>query len=167
MIDVGCLISSSCVVFLATSVRDSGPEFVAKAVGGVVSQRSAHSRPLSSRPPWENGMSRALRRLRDALLYGGVVFTLRGAQIVIDGRLVWRSTPNSTMRPPRTCSHLLFAWGRPRGDIVAILVVLALMLSRVLTPHEALAGFVIRSCSDRGDLYRWQSSGDIRGSCTV
>ena len=36
---------------------------------------------------------------------------------------------------------VLFAWGRPRADIVAILVVLALMLSRVLTPHEALAGF--------------------------
>ena len=28
---------------------------------------------------------------------------------------------------------VLFAWGRPRADIVAILVVLALMLSRVLT----------------------------------
>jgi di/tricarboxylate transporter len=36
---------------------------------------------------------------------------------------------------------VLFAWGRPRADIVAILVVLALILSRVLTPHEALAGF--------------------------
>jgi di/tricarboxylate transporter len=36
---------------------------------------------------------------------------------------------------------VLFAWGRPRVDIVAVLVVLALMLSRVLTPHEALAGF--------------------------
>ena len=36
---------------------------------------------------------------------------------------------------------VLFAWGRPRADIVAILVVLALMLSRVLTPREALAGF--------------------------
>ena len=36
---------------------------------------------------------------------------------------------------------VLFAWGRPRVDIVAIIVVLALMLSRVLTPHEALAGF--------------------------
>ena len=35
----------------------------------------------------------------------------------------------------------LFAWGRPRVDIVAILVVLALMLSRVLTPREAFAGF--------------------------
>ncbi len=38
-------------------------------------------------------------------------------------------------------SVTLFAWGRPRTDIVAILVVLALMLSRVLTPQEALAGF--------------------------
>ncbi len=36
---------------------------------------------------------------------------------------------------------VLFAWGRPRVDIVAILVVLALILSRLLTPHEALAGF--------------------------
>ena len=35
----------------------------------------------------------------------------------------------------------LFAWGRPRFDIVAILVVLSLMLSRVLTPQESLVGF--------------------------
>jgi len=35
----------------------------------------------------------------------------------------------------------LFGWGRIRVDIVAILVVLALMLSHVLTPDEALAGF--------------------------
>ena len=35
----------------------------------------------------------------------------------------------------------LFAWGRLRADIVALLVVLALMLSGVLTPRESLAGF--------------------------
>jgi di/tricarboxylate transporter len=35
----------------------------------------------------------------------------------------------------------LFAWGRPRADIVAILVALALMLTHVLTPEESLAGF--------------------------
>ena len=35
----------------------------------------------------------------------------------------------------------LFAWGRPRPDVVAILVVLALNLSGVLTIEEALAGF--------------------------
>jgi di/tricarboxylate transporter len=35
----------------------------------------------------------------------------------------------------------LFAWGRPRSDIVAILVVLALNLSGVLTIQESLAGF--------------------------
>jgi di/tricarboxylate transporter len=39
------------------------------------------------------------------------------------------------------CAIALFAWGRPRADIVAILVLLALMLSRVLTPQESLAGF--------------------------
>ena len=35
----------------------------------------------------------------------------------------------------------MFVWGRPRTDIVAIFVVLALMLTRVLTPQESLAGF--------------------------
>lgn len=35
----------------------------------------------------------------------------------------------------------LFIWGRPRADIVALLVVAALMSSRVLTPKEAPAGF--------------------------
>lgn len=35
----------------------------------------------------------------------------------------------------------LFCWGRPRADIVAILVVLGLMVSGVLTPQESLAGF--------------------------
>ena len=35
----------------------------------------------------------------------------------------------------------LFAWGRPRSDVVAILVVLALNLSGVLTIRESLAGF--------------------------
>lgn len=36
---------------------------------------------------------------------------------------------------------VLFAIGRPRPDIVAIIVVLALMLGGVLTPQESLAGF--------------------------
>jgi di/tricarboxylate transporter len=35
----------------------------------------------------------------------------------------------------------LFAWGRPRADMVGLLVVLALMSSGILTPVEALAGF--------------------------
>ena len=35
----------------------------------------------------------------------------------------------------------LFAWGRPRADIVGLLVVAALMTSGVLTPTEALSGF--------------------------
>ena len=36
---------------------------------------------------------------------------------------------------------VLFAWGRLRSDVVAILIVLALILSGVLTIQEALAGF--------------------------
>lgn len=36
---------------------------------------------------------------------------------------------------------ILFAWGRLRLDVTALLVVMALMLSGVLTPREALAGF--------------------------
>ena len=33
----------------------------------------------------------------------------------------------------------LWSWGRPRADIVAVLIVLGLMLSGVLTPQESLA----------------------------
>ena len=36
---------------------------------------------------------------------------------------------------------VLFASGRVRLDVVALLVVLALMLSGILTPRQALAGF--------------------------
>jgi di/tricarboxylate transporter len=36
---------------------------------------------------------------------------------------------------------VLFAWGRIRLDVTALLVVMALMLSGVLTPREALSGF--------------------------
>src|SRR3954466_11497166 len=36
---------------------------------------------------------------------------------------------------------VLFAWGRLRSDVVAILIVLALILSSVLTVQEGLAGF--------------------------
>lgn len=36
---------------------------------------------------------------------------------------------------------VLWSWGRPRADIVAVLVVLGLLLSRVLTPQESFAGF--------------------------
>jgi hypothetical protein len=57
----------------------------------------------------------------------------------------------------------LFAWGRPRVDIVAILVVLALMLSRVLTPREAFAGiWGSGRCSDRRNLYRRRGVGEYR-----
>lgn len=36
---------------------------------------------------------------------------------------------------------VLWTWGRPRTDIVAVLVVLALLLSGILTPQESFAGF--------------------------
>ncbi len=36
---------------------------------------------------------------------------------------------------------VLWTWGRPRADIVAVLIVVGLMLSGVLTPQESLAGF--------------------------
>ena len=38
----------------------------------------------------------------------------------------------------RRLETMLFAWGRLRSDVVAILVVLALILSNVLTVQEAL-----------------------------
>ena len=35
----------------------------------------------------------------------------------------------------------LFVWGRPRADITALCALALLLLSGILTPAEALAGF--------------------------
>src|SRR5437868_12606971 len=81
---------------------DNGPEFVAKAVQqwiGAVGAKTAYIAPGS---PWENGfIERFNARLRDELLDGEIVYTLRGAQIIIES---WRRHYN-TVRPHESLGY--------------------------------------------------------------
>jgi di/tricarboxylate transporter len=50
----------------------------------------------------------------------------------------------------------LMASNRMRYDVVSLLVVLALMLSGVLTVNQALAGFGWTPCSDRRNVLQFK-----------
>ncbi len=75
---------------------DNGPEFVAEAVTkwiGAVGARTAYVEPGS---PWENGYVESFNaRLKDQLLNGEIFYSLKEAQIIIEG---WRQHYN-TKRP--------------------------------------------------------------------
>ena len=75
---------------------DNGPEFIAQAVRnwiGAVGSKTAYIEPGS---PWENGYVESFNaRLRDELLNGEVLYTLKEAQIIIEK---WRKHYN-TERP--------------------------------------------------------------------
>jgi transposase InsO family protein len=75
---------------------DNGPEFVAKAVQewiGAVGAKTAYIAPGS---PWENGYVESFNaRLRDELLNGEIFYSLKEAQIIIEG---WRQHYNA-VRP--------------------------------------------------------------------
>jgi len=75
---------------------DNGPEFTAKAVRrwlGKIGVRTMYIEPGS---PWENGYNESFNgKLRDELLNGEIFYTLKEAQVIIEG---WRREYN-TIRP--------------------------------------------------------------------
>jgi putative transposase len=75
---------------------DNGPEFTAKAVRrwlGKIGVRTMYIEPGS---PWENGYNESFNgKLRDELLNGEIFYTLKEAQVLIEG---WRREYN-TIRP--------------------------------------------------------------------
>ena len=84
---------------------DNGPEFIAEAVRNwikAVGTKTAYIEPGS---PWENGYCESFNgRMRDELLNGEIFYSLREAQIIIEG---WRKhynqkRPHSALgyRPP-------------------------------------------------------------------
>ena len=81
---------------------DNGPEFVAKALQewiGAVGAKTAYIAPGS---PWENGYIESFNaRLRDELLNGEIFYSLREAQIVIEG---WRRHYNA-VRPHQSLGY--------------------------------------------------------------
>lgn len=75
---------------------DNGPEFVAKAVRDWIAAVGAKTAYIEPGSPWENGYVESFNaRLRDELLNGEIFYSLREAQIIIEG---WRSHYN-TKRP--------------------------------------------------------------------
>ena len=75
---------------------DNGPEFVAKAVQDWIAAVGTKTAYIERGSPWENGYIESFNaRLRDELLNGEILYTLREAQIVIES---WRRHYN-TIRP--------------------------------------------------------------------
>lgn len=84
---------------------DNGPEFIAEAVRKWISDVGAKTAYITPGSPWENGYVESFNaRLRDDLLNGEIFYTLKEAQIIIEG---WRHhynhiRPHSSLayRPP-------------------------------------------------------------------
>ena len=75
---------------------DNGPEFVAKAVRDWIAAVGAKTAYIEPGSPWENGYIESFNaRFRDELLNREIFFSLREAQIIIEG---WRKHYN-TKRP--------------------------------------------------------------------
>jgi putative transposase len=75
---------------------DNGPEFVATAVRAWIAAVGAKTAYIEPGSPWENGYIESFNaRLRDELLNGEIFYSLKEAQIVVEG---WRCHYN-TIRP--------------------------------------------------------------------
>jgi transposase InsO family protein len=88
---------------------DNGPEFVAEAVQAWITAVGAETAYIAPGSPWENGFVESFNaRLRDELLDGEIFYSLREAQVVIEG---WRRHYN-TVRPHASLGYR--APARPR-----------------------------------------------------
>ena len=72
---------------------DNGPEFIAKALREWIAAVGARTAYIEPGSPWENGYCESFNsKLRDELLNGEIFYTLKEAQIVIEG---WRQHYNT------------------------------------------------------------------------
>ena len=75
---------------------DNGPEFTAKAVRRWLEKVGVSTLYIEPGSPWENGYNESFNgKLRDELLNGEIFYTLKEAQVLIEG---WRREYN-TVRP--------------------------------------------------------------------
>jgi putative transposase len=89
---------------------DNGPEFVAKAVQEWITAVGARTAYIAPGSPWENGYVESLNaRLRDELLDGEIFYSLREAEVVIEG---WRRHYNQ-VRP-----HASLGYRAPAPEVV-------------------------------------------------
>ena len=105
---------------------DNGPEFVAKAVQEWVTAVGAKTAYIAPGSPWENGFVESFNaRLRDELLDGGIFYSLREAQVVIEG---WRRHYNQ-VRP-----HASLGCRAPAPEVV-----LPALATRMTVPPQPAA----------------------------
>jgi len=75
---------------------DNGPELCSRAVRGWLKNIEVETLFIEPGSPWENGYNESFNsKLRDELLNGEIFYTLKEAQIIIEG---WRQEYN-TVRP--------------------------------------------------------------------
>jgi transposase InsO family protein len=75
---------------------DNGPEFIAKSVQSWIAAVGARTAYITPGSPWENGYVESFNaQIRNELLNGEIFYTLKEAQIMIEG---WRRHYN-TVRP--------------------------------------------------------------------
>ena len=89
---------------------DNGPEFVAKQVRQWITAVGAKTAYIEKGSPWENGYVESFNaRLRDELLNGEILCSLREAQVVIES---WRRHYN-TVRP-----HASLGFRPPAPEVI-------------------------------------------------
>ena len=75
---------------------DNGPEFTAKAIRSWLGRIGVKTLFIEPGSPWENGYNESFNgKLRDEVINGEIFYTLREAQVIIEG---WRKEYN-TFRP--------------------------------------------------------------------
>lgn len=88
---------------------DNGPEFVAQAVRDWISAVGAKTACIEPGSPWENGYVESFNsKLRAELLNGEIFYSLREAQVLIEG---WRQHYNA-VRP-----HSALRWTPPAPEV--------------------------------------------------
>ena len=88
---------------------DNGPEFVAKSVRDWITAVGCQTAYIEPGSPWENGYVESFNsKLRDELLNGEIFYSLKEAQIIIEG---WRQHYNS-VRP-----HSALRWTPPAPEV--------------------------------------------------
>lgn len=81
---------------------DNGPEFIAKALREWITTVGARTAYITPGTPWENGYCESFNsKLRNELLDGEIFYTLKEAQILIEG---WRQHYN-TVRPHSSLAY--------------------------------------------------------------
>ena len=96
---------------------DNGPEFTAKAIRQWLAQVGVETLFIEPGSPWENGYNESFNgKLRDELLNGEIFYTVREAQVLIEG---WRQEYNQ-IRPHSSLGYKPPA-PETRTPVVAIL----------------------------------------------